>query len=114
MQQASMFEDFQREIPPHPAKARKSDPEPSHIAAEMADSFSASHRGVIVRALAKFGRMSVDQIASRTPLMSQQVNKRLPELERDGIVRVVKDENGVDLLVDSLSGRPERVWELAQ
>ena len=112
MEQIGFFEEPQVAPPPRSrGGVRRNDPESSHIAADMVDSFGGTHRELILSALRKFGPMTVDQIAARTPLMSQQVNKRLPELERDEAVRVATNSAGQEVMRESLSGRPERVWE---
>ena len=112
MEQIGFFEAVPAAPPPRSrGGVRRNDPESSHIAADMVESFGGTHRELILSALRKFGPMTVDQIAARTPLMSQQVNKRTPELERAELIRVKKDEAGQDAMRESLSGRPERVWE---
>ena len=112
MEQIGFFEDPARVPPPRSrGGARRNDPESSHIAADMVDQLGGTHREIVRAALRKFGPMTVDQIAARTPLMAQQVNKRTPELERDQLIRVQKNSAGQEVMRDSLSGRPERVWE---
>lgn len=88
----------------HPM-ARNTDPSSSHMAAAMACEFSGTHRDIVLDALKKYGPMTVDQIAARTRLNSQQINKRTPELQRLGQAETVE---GRTLL--SSSGRLERVW----
>lgn len=88
----------------HPM-ARNTDPATSHIAAAMACEFTGTHREIVLAALKKHGPMTVDQIAARTRLNSQQTNKRLPELQRLGQAVPVEGH-----LRPSSSGRPERVW----
>ena len=112
MEQIGFFEEPQVAPPPRSrGGVRRNDPESSHIAADMVESFGGTHRDLILSALRKFGPMTVDQIAARTPLMSRQVNKRTAELSRDGLICVKKNEAGQDVMRESLSGRPERVWE---
>lgn len=111
MQQVGLFDSGDSSVP-H-LLARKTDPDTSKFAAVSVNEFSRVHRNMILNALRKYGRMTVDQIAARTSLMSQQINKRLPEMDRDGLVRVVTTEDGVAITRPSLSGRPERVWEAA-
>lgn len=112
MEQIGFFEEPQSVPPPRSrGGVRRNDPESSHIAADMVESFGGTHREIILSALRKFGPMTVDQIAARTPLMSQQINKRTAELERDELIRVMKNSAGQEVMRDSLSGRPERVWE---
>ena len=112
MEQIGFLEEPPRQAPPRPrGGVRRNDPESSHIAADMVDAFGGSHRAIVLAALRKFGPMTVDQIAARTPLMSQQINKRTPELERNELIRVMTNSAGQEVMRDSLSGRPERVWE---
>ena len=112
MEQIGFFEDPAMVPPPRSrGGARRNDPESSHIAADMVDQFGGTHREIVLAALRKFGPMTVDQIATRTPLMAQQINKRTVELERDELIRVQKTPGGSDVMRNSLSGRPERVWE---
>ena len=114
MEQIGFFEEPQVAPPSRSRGAvRRNDPESSHIAAGMVESFGGTHRDLILSALRKFGPMTVDQIAARTPLMSQQINKRTAELSRDGLICVKKNEAGQEVMRESLSGRPERVWEAA-
>lgn len=84
--------------------ARRSDPDTSHIAAERTTPFRANHAGRILAALQDRGPMTVDQIAKVTELTAWQTNKRLPELERTGVVTTTGETRL------SASGRPERVW----
>lgn len=84
--------------------ARKRDPATSHEAAGRVAEFAQNHYEVIVGALKRFGPLTVDQIALRTRLLSQQVNKRTVELQRQGLI----DTTGETRL--SASGRSARVW----
>lgn len=84
--------------------ARKSDPQTSHQAAARVHEFAGGHREQILACLKRHGSLTVDEIAKRTRLQSQAINKRLPELERAGLARPT---GGTRL---SASGRPERVW----
>ena len=95
MEQIGFFEEPQV-APPSRSRGgvRRNDPESSHIAADMVDQFGGSHRAIVLAALRKFGPMTVDQIAARTPLMSQQINKRTAELSRDGLICVKKMKPG--------------------
>ena len=88
--------------------ARNSDPETSHMAAASVREFAGTHRGDILRVLNYHGPMTVDQIAMRSGLPSQAVNKRLPELQRLGVATPL---DGV--LRPSDSGRMARVWSAA-
>ena len=96
MEQIGFFEEPPQVAPPPRSRGgvRRLDPESSHIAADMVDQFGGSHRAIVLAALRKFGPMTVDQIAARTPLMSQQINKRTAELSRDGLICVKKMKPG--------------------
>lgn len=85
--------------------ARKTDPTTSHMAAERVREFSATHQGDILRILSLKGPMTVDQIAHESGLQSQAVNKRLPELQRQGLAMPISG-----MLRPSSSGRMARVW----
>lgn len=85
--------------------ARRTDPATSHAAAARVNEFAGSHRAQVLAALKLHGPMTADQIATRTRLQSQQVNKRLPECQRLGLAAPTGDERL------SASGRPERVWK---
>ena len=85
-------------------RARNSDPETSHQAAARVDEFAHSHRELIMTAIAHYGAMTVDEIAAKTGLKTQQVNKRLPELERH------RKAQPTGATRKSASGRDARVW----
>jgi len=84
--------------------ARGSDPATSHAAARSAARWATSHAGRILDAL-QHGAATVDELSERTGLQSQQINKRLPELDRAGLARPT------DVVRRSRSGHGERVWE---
>lgn len=69
-------------------RARADDPLTSITAAERATEFAGSHRERIMSALG-WGELSSRQIARRAGLTVVQVDRRLPELRRDGVVEVV-------------------------
>jgi predicted ArsR family transcriptional regulator len=89
------------------ANARQSDPWTSHVAARRTREFAGGHVATILECLREHGPQTVDQIAGRTRLNSQQVNKRLPDMEKAGLAA----PTGLTRL--SASGRPERVWAAA-
>lgn len=85
-------------------RARRSDPSTSHQAADGAAAFAGSHCSRILRALAS-GPATAHELADLTGLTVVQIDRRVPELEREGKARVV--------VVD---GQPvirggARVWE---
>jgi len=84
--------------------ARKRDPQTSKDAAKAAEKFANTHSGRVLACLLTFGPMTVDQIAKITGLQSQQVNKRLPDLERAEMALPTA------LTAKSNSGRDERLW----
>lgn len=85
--------------------ARRTDPVTSHQAAQRVREFASGHAATVLECLRKYGPCTVDEIAKHTPLLAQQTNKRLPELQRAGLV---KPTGEIRL---SASGRPERVWD---
>ena len=89
----------------HP-RARESDPITSWIAADQAKGFANRHARMIIGALQK-GPMGKDGICTITGLDGVQVARRLPELQRQGLVCLTGKQ------VKSLTGRPEREWQLA-
>lgn len=85
-------------------RARRSDPVTSHQAAEGAQAFAGSHCSRILRALAS-GPATPHELADATGLTVVQIDRRLPELAREGTARVV--------MVDGqpLQRGGARVWE---
>lgn len=87
-------------------RARNTDPAASHAAANQVHEFVGKHADRIYTALAKHGPMTKDEIASRTGLTPVQVDRRLPEMQRDGDVEPTGEHRR------SRSGREERVWKV--
>jgi predicted transcriptional regulator len=85
-------------------RARNSDPVTSHAAADQAQNLARLHGGLIVVCLQRFGAKSKDGIAELTGLDGNQVARRLPELERLGLVELTGQ------VTKSKSGRAEREW----
>lgn len=81
--------------------ARRSDPPTSHAAA-----LKAPVRGHAARVLAvlRLGPAGQSEIGARCGLSSHQVNKRLPELQRVGLVELTGRQ------VQGLTGCMEREW----
>ncbi len=71
--------------------ARRTDPATSHAAANRAASIAPSQRNIIAAALA-YEPGTVKMIADRTGLSQYAVSKRLPELERMGLIRLTGRE----------------------
>ena len=86
-------------------RARLLDPTTSQNAARAAALFSGSHCERIAEGL-KEEPLSAAELAKVTGLTVVQIDRRLPEMERDGRVEVVKVD-GV-----TLTRRGYRVWRL--
>ena len=86
------------------ALVRAHDPLTSVMAAEAASAFSGPHCERILLAL-KQGAGTAQELMDRTGLTVVQIDRRLPELFRNGKARVVQF-NGEDLIRDGY-----RVWE---
>lgn len=86
-------------------RARLLDPQTSKHAAEQAALFSGSHCERITAAL-EGGPLSAKEISRATGLTVVQVDRRLPELERQGKTQVAK-EGGIDMTRNGY-----RVWRL--
>lgn len=88
-------------------RVRANDPASSVLAADRAATFASSHQDRILRALSN-DELSSHQIAKLSGLTVVQVDRRLPELKRDGRVEVVM--NGCEeLLRDGY-----RVWRIVR
>jgi predicted Rossmann fold nucleotide-binding protein DprA/Smf involved in DNA uptake len=88
------------------AAARKTDPPTSHAAARRVGEFRGEHARKILQALS-LGPAGQSVIAERCGLLPHQVNKRIAELARAGMIL----ETG--RVVESASGRGEREWRVA-
>jgi predicted ArsR family transcriptional regulator len=87
--------------------ARTSDPGTSKEAAARVREFAGTHYSKIVAALVKLGGPSgAEQIAAYSKIDAYQVRKRLPELQRQGVVE------RMDLSRQTASGRHENLWRL--
>lgn len=86
-------------------RARLLDPHTSQQAAAEAAVFAGSHCERICAAL-EDGPMSAKEISRATGLTVVQVDRRLPELERQGRTQVVKVD-GIDLTRNGY-----RVWRI--
>jgi transcription initiation factor IIE alpha subunit len=89
----------------HP-RVRNTDPLTSWQAAGSAKDLASRHARLIVDCLEKCGAMGKDGIAAQTGLDSNQVARRLNELERDGEISLTGK------VVKSNSGRMEREWKI--
>ena len=70
--------------------ARRTDPAVSHAAAAKAASVAPSQRNIIAAALSTPG--TVKQISDRCGLSQYAVSKRLPELQRMGLIELTGRE----------------------
>lgn len=86
-------------------RVRAADPATSVLAAEKATFFAGSHKAKIFSVLVQHESMTADEISERTGLTVVQVDRRLPELQRDGFVRVLQHD-GCDMVRNGF-----RVWE---
>jgi len=89
----------------HP-RVRNTDPLTSWQAAGSAKDLASRHARLIVDCLEKYGAMGKDGIATQTGLDSNQVSRRLKELEDDGEISLTGQ------VVKSKSGRSEREWRI--
>ena len=87
--------------------ARNTDPMTSHIAAVNAINFAGSHRAQIVAAIEAFGPMSARALEGYTGLTLVQIDRRVTELIKDGLLRV-QQRYGEDVI-----DRGCRVLEIA-
>lgn len=100
-------------VPPTRAevvRARATDPQTSHAAAARVPNFESGHYWLILCALRDLGPMNVSEIATATKLNEQQVNKRLPELQRQGKVETATTASGEVITRPGASGSRQRVW----
>lgn len=67
--------------------ARSTDPITSHQAARRASCFAESHAGRILRAIKHMPKQTAAYYSQMTGLTVVQIDRRLPELERKGLVR---------------------------
>jgi hypothetical protein len=86
-------------------RARSSDPVTSKQAAVNAENFAATHAGRIAVALAVMGSGTANEISQITGLSVVQVDRRLPEMQRAGLARVLE---GIDGKALTRSGF--RIW----
>lgn len=79
------------------ARARSSDPITSKEAAVNAEKFAATHAGRIAVALMAMGSGTAHEISQVTGLSVVQVDRRLPEMQRAGLARVLEGIDGKPL-----------------
>lgn len=86
-------------------RARRDDPWTSHHAGDLADAVVAKHYRIILQALAAGPGISWE-LANRCELSNAQIHKRMPELERLGLVARTGE-----IRLWSRSRRPCLVWQ---
>ena len=87
-------------------RARKADPLTSHMAAQEIKEVAPQHMQLIYNCLLEHGPLGKDGIARLTGLNPNQVARRLPELQKVGMVATTGQT------VYSDAGRSEREWSL--
>lgn len=86
-------------------RARRTDPATSKQAAVNAEKFASSHAGRILAALKAHGSKTAHELHT-TGLTVVQIDRRLPELSKLGLAKVVKLDDGADMVRGGF-----RVWE---
>jgi predicted ArsR family transcriptional regulator len=87
-------------------RARIVDPITSHMAAESVADVTKGHMEVICACLKKYGPLGKDGIARYSGLRNDQVWRRLPELQKMGLIELTGKT------ARSNSGRSEREWQI--
>ena len=85
-------------------RARTLDPTTSHEAAVSVKELAPIHMQIIHDALHERGPMGKDQISLWTKLDGNQIARRLPEMQKMGLVELTGNT------VRSAAGRQEREW----
>lgn len=90
-------------------RARSTDPCTSKDAAVNAEKFAKTHAGRIAVALMAMGSGTAEEIAQVTGLTVVQTDRRLPEMQRAGIARVLEGIDGKPLTRGGF-----RIWATAE
>lgn len=85
-------------------RARNTDPITSWQAADEAKDLAKAHAALILKTLIEQGPLGKDGIASFAMLDGHQIARRLPEMQRDGLVGLT------GRTVKSMAKRAEREW----
>lgn len=88
-------------------RVREDDPITSYEASDKVD-FAGEHYDIILGALTKFGPLGKDGIAAKTRLESNQVARRLSEMQKLNFIEPTGQN------VKSTAGRSEREWRLKE
>lgn len=83
---------------------RANDPVTSFMAADRVHEFQADHCTRILCALKRMGMAGAEQIGAVTGLDAYQIRKRLPELQKRGMVQPHQETRL------TATGRHERLW----
>jgi hypothetical protein len=89
-------------------RARTTDPITSFKAAASIKDVANQHMDIIVACLQQFGPLGKDGIADKTGLQSNQVSRRLKELQTLDLIELTGKQ------VTSNGGRKEREWRFKQ
>lgn len=84
--------------------ARSSDPITSFMAADRVHEFKTAQHQKIMLALLTLGKAGAEEIADLCGMDAYQARKRLPELQRAGMVQAYAETRR------TVSGRFERLW----
>jgi len=87
-------------------RARAKDPITSFMAADSVEDMCKQHHELIVAALRNIGPMGKDGISKYTGLQSNQVARRMNELQKLDLIELTGQT------VKSNSGRQEREWRI--
>jgi hypothetical protein len=85
-------------------RARNLDPITSWQAADEAKDLAKAHAALILKTLQEQGPLGKDGIAFFAVMDGHQVARRLPEMEKEGFVKLTGK------FVKSIAGRAEREW----
>ena len=92
--------------------ARRDNPATSHQAAAHVHEFAGGHNDIILAVLHERGPCTAHEIAAHCELEAHAIGKRLNEIERRNLARVLMCD-GVEITRKTPSGRAARVWEAA-
>lgn len=87
-------------------RVRKTDPVTSFEAAESIKPAVSKHYEIILECLQKYGPLGKDGISSLTKLESNQIARRLNEMQKIGLIKLTGKT------VKSDSNRNEREWSI--
>ena len=88
-------------------RARNTDPVTSFMAADSVEEFASNHVERILTGLKQHGKMGKSAIAEVVGLDSNQVSRRVKEIEETGLIRLTGK------LVKNKNNRSEQEWEIS-